>query len=371
MKRKTRVGILFGGRSAEHEVSIQSAKNIVAAVDRKKYEPVLIGIDKAGRWSHIGEENFLQAYVTGGAGALPDFSDSLLVSPCAQEGEFLYTRGGKPVAPVDVVFPVLHGTFGEDGTIQGLLKLSGIPFVGADVLGTAVGMDKDVMKRVLRDADIPIPGFLVYPWNLKDSIDFDRVKTALGMPLFVKPANLGSSVGIAKVREQKDFEKACTQAFAYDTKIIIEEAVEGREIECSVLGNELPEASLPGEVKPRHEFYSYDAKYIDSEGAELIIPAALPPRVTERVRELAVKTFSAICCEGLARVDFFIRGTGVRGTGEVLVNEINTLPGFTAISMYPKLWAASGVSQTELIDRLITLALQRAQREKRLNRSYS
>jgi D-alanine-D-alanine ligase len=222
------------------------------------------------------------------------------------------------------------------------------------------------MKRVLRDAGIPIPGFLVYTWSRKDSIDFDRVKTTLGMPLFVKPANLGSSVGITKVRERNDFAEACVQAFAYDVKIIIEEAVEGREIECSVLGNELPEASLPGEVKPRHEFYSYDAKYVDSEGAELIIPAALPEKVSERVRELAVQTFRTLGCEGLARVDFFIRGKS-----EVLVNEINTLPGFTAISMYPKLWAASGVSQTELIDRLITLALQRAEREKRLNRSYS
>jgi len=366
MRKKTRVGILFGGRSAEHEVSLRSAKNIVAAVDRKKYEPVLIGIDKAGRWNHIRDENFLQTFVTDEAGSLPDFSDSLLVSPCAQKDKFLYTSGGKPVAPVDVMFPVLHGTFGEDGTIQGLLKLSGIPFVGADVLGTAVGMDKDVMKRVLRDAGIPIPGFLVYTWNKKDSIDFDTVRTALGIPLFVKPANLGSSVGITKVGEQKDFAEACAQAFAYDTKIIIEEAIEGREIECSVLGNELPEASLPGEVKPRHEFYSYDAKYVDSEGAELIIPAALPHNVIERVRELAVQTFRALCCEGLARVDFFIRRES-----EVLVNEINTLPGFTAISMYPKLWAASGVSQTELIDRLITLALQRAEREKRLNRSYS
>lgn len=366
MKRKTRVGILFGGRSAEHEVSLQSAKNIVAAIDRKKYEPVLIGIDKTGRWNHIREKNFLQTFVTDEPTALPDFSDTLLVSPCAQSEEFLFTRDGKPVAPVDVVFPVLHGTFGEDGTIQGLLKLSGIPFVGADVLGTAVGMDKDVMKRVLRDAGIPIPGFLVYTWSRKDSIDFDRVKTTLGMPLFVKPANLGSSVGITKVRERNDFAEACAQAFAYDVKIIIEEAVEGREIECSVLGNELPESSLPGEVKPRHEFYSYDAKYVDSEGAELIIPAALPEKVSERVRELAVQTFRTLGCEGLARVDFFIRGES-----EVLVNEINTLPGFTAISMYPKLWAASGVSQTELIDRLITLALQRAEREKRLNRSYS
>ncbi len=366
MKRKTRVGILFGGRSAEHEVSLQSAKNIVAAIDRDKYEPVLIGIDKAGRWSHIRDDKFLQTFVTGETSTLPEFSDSLLVSPCPQGGRFLHTREGQPVAQVDVVFPVLHGTFGEDGTIQGLLKLSGIPFVGADVLGTAVGMDKDVMNRVLRDAGIPIPGFLVYTWSSKSAIDFDTVKHTLGIPLFVKPANLGSSVGIAKVREKREFTEACSQAFEYDTKIIIEEAVEGREIECSVLGDEQPEASLPGEVKPRHEFYSYDAKYVDSEGAELVIPAQLSAKVREKVRDLAVRTFKTLCCEGLARVDFFIRGES-----EVLVNEINTLPGFTAISMYPKLWAASGVSQTELVDRLINLALQRAEREKRLNRSYS
>jgi len=366
MKRKTRVGILFGGRSAEHEVSLQSAKNIVAAIDRDKYEPILIGIDKAGRWSHIRDDNFLQKFLTGETASLPEFSESLLVSPCPEEGRFFHTREGQTVAQVDVVFPVLHGTFGEDGTIQGLLKLSGIPFVGADVLGTAVGMDKDVMNRVLRDAGIPIPGFLVYTWSSKGAIDFDTVKHTLGTPLFVKPANLGSSVGIAKVNEERKFAEACSQAFSYDTKIIIEEAVEGREIECSVLGNEQPEASLPGEVKPRHEFYSYDAKYVDSEGAELVIPAELSAKVREKVKDLAVRTFKALCCEGLARVDFFLRGES-----EVLVNEINTLPGFTAISMYPKLWAASGVSQTELIDRLITLALQRAEREKTLNRSYS
>jgi D-alanine-D-alanine ligase len=262
---------------------------------------------------------------------------------------------------LDVIFPVLHSPFGEDGTVQGLLKLANTAFVGAGVLGSAVGMDKDVMKRLLRDAGITIARFLVANRYSAKQIGFDDARDQLGLPLFIKPANLGSSVGIHKAKNRAEFERAVSDAFNYDNKILIEECVRGREIECSVLGNDNPIASVPGEVLPRHEFYSYEAKYLDENGAVLEIPAKLPPTTSERIRQLAIKTFSVLCCEGMARVDFFLRNDG-----EIIVNEINTIPGFTRISMYPKLWEATGISYTELIDRLIQLALERFEREKRL-----
>lgn len=263
---------------------------------------------------------------------------------------------------IDVVFPVLHGPYGEDGTIQGLLKLANLPFVGAGVLGSAVGMDKDVMKRLLRDSGIPVAKFLVF--RKGEEFSFEKVIKNLGLPIFVKPANLGSSVGITKVKRKSDFKRAVKNAFSFDNKILLEEAVKAREIECSVLGNENPIASIPGEIKPNHEFYSYEAKYIDENGAEAIIPANLPEKIVKRVQELSIQTFKALNCEGLGRVDCFLKEDG-----EVLVNEINTIPGFTNISMYPKLWEASGISQTELIDKLITLAIERFEKEKKLKTS--
>jgi D-alanine-D-alanine ligase len=266
---------------------------------------------------------------------------------------------GTPFGGVDVVFPVLHGPFGEDGTVQGLLKLANLPFVGAGVLGSAVGMDKDVMKRLLRDAEIPIGKFLVFQRG--DTLSYGKIKKQLGLPLFVKPANLGSSVGISKVGKKREFRAAIDEAFRYDNKIIIEEFIAGREIECSVLGNDEPIASLPGEIIVRHDFYSYDAKYIDDQGARLEIPAKLSGSVIQKIRKIAVRVYKALCCEGMARVDFF-----VQANGRVLVNEINTIPGFTKISMYPKMWEASGLSYPRLIDRLIRLALKRAHCERRL-----
>jgi D-alanine-D-alanine ligase len=363
MKRKIRVGILFGGRSAEHEVSLQSAKNIVQAIDKEKYEVVLIGIDRGGRWVYIDSTDFFWSPGDARSITIPAKEESLMVTPCKGEG-FIRRADGGVIGIIDVVFPVLHGTFGEDGTLQGLLKLAEMPFVGSDVLGTAVGMDKDVMKRLLRDAGIPTPDFLVYTRKENRDIHFSRVKGKLGLPLFIKPVNLGSSVGINKVNGEDDFNDAVQEAFLYDSKIIIEECIEGREIECSVLGNENPIASVPGEIKPRHEFYSYDAKYVDEKGAEFEIPAQIPKNQKEKIQSLAVKTFKVLCCEGMARVDLFLRADG-----EVLVNEINTIPGFTQISMYPKLWEASGISQTELIDRLIKLALDRYKKESTLKRS--
>jgi D-alanine-D-alanine ligase len=363
MKRKLRVALLFGGKSAEHEISLISARNIFEAMDKKKYDVVAIGIDKQGRWFVDDQARLLRGATQpkvefgsrkNAAAVLPGETKALMVRP----------SGGAPFGGVDVVFPVLHGPFGEDGTIQGLLKLAAVPFVGAGVLGSAVGMDKDVMKRLLRDADIPIGKFLVFSRGDDKALSYVKIKKQLGLPLFVKPANLGSSVGISKVGKKREFHPAVDKAFRYDNKIIIEEGIRGREIECSVLGNEKAVASLPGEIIVQHDFYSYDAKYLDDEGARLEIPARLPQAIVRRIQQTAVQAYRVLCCEGMARVDFFLRPNG-----QVLVNEINTIPGFTKISMYPKMWQASGLSYSRLIDRLIALALERARKEKKLSSS--
>jgi D-alanine-D-alanine ligase len=360
MKKKLRVAILFGGKSAEHEISLISARNIVEAMDPDKYEVIAIGIDKHGRW-YLDEGARL---LRGEEQSKVEFSDAKNAA-AVLPGDTptpMVRRHGAAFGDVDVVFPILHGPFGEDGTVQGLLKLANLPFVGAGVLGSAVGMDKDVMKRLLRDAKIPTPNFLAFARS--DKISFARVRKILGMPLFIKPANLGSSVGISKVAKSAQFNAAIKEAFRYDNKIIIEEFIRGREIECSVLGNENPIASLPGEIIVQHDFYSYDAKYIDEKGARFEIPARLPKAVVEKIRALALRSYRVLCCEGMARVDFFLRANG-----QVVVNEINTIPGFTKISMYPKMWQASGISYARLIDRLIELALERSRQEKRLRTS--
>jgi D-alanine-D-alanine ligase len=360
MKKKLRVAILFGGRSAEHEISLVSARNIVAAMDKSKYEIIAIAIDKQGRWSYDQSARLLgdqQKQV------MPfDGAQLTAILPVAKQSSLVPLGAGS--LEVDVVFPVLHGPFGEDGTVQGLLKLANLPFVGAGVLGSAIGMDKDVMKRLLRDARIPIGRFHVYDRNTADRIEFPTIKKALGRPLFVKPANLGSSVGISKVDSRSELEAAVKKALRFDKKILIEEFIEGREIECSVLGNDDPIASLPGEIVTSHKFYSYEAKYIDDQGSRLEIPAKLPKAVVRTVQEIAIRSYKALCCEGMARVDFF-----VKTDGQVLVNEINTIPGFTQISMYPKMWEASGIPYSKLIDRLIQLALQRFRQEQNLRTS--
>ncbi len=360
MKKTLRVALLFGGKSAEHEISLISARNIVEAMDKNKYEVVAIGIDKQGRW-HLDEGARLLHGKTESKVEFPDTENAAAVLP-GNTAEPMVRRGGPSIGAIDVVFPILHGPFGEDGTVQGLLKLADVPFVGAGVLGSAVGMDKDVMKRLLRDAKIPTPNFLAFARS--DKISFDKVKKTLGMPLFIKPANLGSSVGISKVVKAAEFSAAVKEAFRYDNKIVIEEFIRGREIECSVLGNEKPIASSPGEIIVNREFYSYDAKYIDDQGARFEIPAKLPKPVEKNLRELALRAYKALCCEGMARVDFF-----VQPNGRVLVNEINTIPGFTKISMYPKMWQATGISYSKLIDRLIQLAIQRHRSENRLRTS--
>jgi len=360
-KQKIKVAVLFGGKSAEHEVSLQSAKNVIDALDKKRYEIVPIGIDKAGKWLLSSASNYLLNSDNPKLVRLNKSNKevSLVVQ---SSGMLTDTRRRTSYGKIDVVFPVLHGPYGEDGSIQGLLKLAGVPFVGAGVLGSAIGMDKDVMKRLLNEAGIPVAQFIVLHSNERYS--FKKITDSLGLPLFIKPANLGSSVGVYKVRNEKEFKSAVRNAFQYDSKILIEETIVGREIECSVLGNEKPIASLPGEVIPKHDFYSYEAKYIDENGAALEIPARLDKKTIAKIRVAAIAAFKTLNCEGMARVDFFLKKNGM-----VLVNEINTIPGFTAISMYPKLWEVSGISYSDLLDRLIQLAIERFAREQKLKSS--
>lgn len=362
-KKKINIGILFGGKSAEHEVSLQSAKNVFDAIDKEKYDPILIGIDKSGKWLLNSESTFLLNEDNPQLIKLNQSSDLVALVP-QSAGEISNFTNSSQNLKIDVVFPILHGPFGEDGTLQGLLKLANIPFVGASVLGSAVGMDKDVMKRLLRDAGIPIGKFTVLKSH--ESIPhFQKIKAELGLPFFVKPANMGSSIGIYKIHNEPEYNNGILKAFEFDNKIILEEFIKGREIECSVLGNENPIASIPGEIISNHDFYSYDAKYIDEHGAALEVPAKISDPIAKQIQELAIKTFQTLSCEGLGRVDFFLKDTN-----EVIVNEINTIPGFTKISMYPKLWEASGISYADLIDKLIQLAIERFDKEQRLKTSY-
>ncbi len=363
--KKIRVGILFGGKSAEHEVSLLSAKNVVEALDKNKYEPFLIGVTKEGKWQ-LEDENSLSLKASSvKIISLKSNNKVLAVIPDSKNKQLTSIGGNNIRKHLDVVFPILHGPFGEDGTVQGLLKIAGIPFVGPSILSSAVGMDKEVAKRLWRDAGISIAKFIVFYNHESNKINFLKVKKELGLPFFIKPANLGSSVGVSKVKNNKEFEIAIKKAFQYDTKILIEENIAGREIECAVLGNEEPIASIPGEVIPQKDFYSYEAKYIDENGAILEIPADLPKAKQNEIRELAVKVFKTLCCEGMARVDFFLTSDG-----KLIINEINTIPGFTNISMYPRLWEASGIPYTKLIDILIKLAFKRFNKERKLKTSY-
>jgi D-alanine-D-alanine ligase len=366
---KIRVGIIFGGRSGEHEISLRSARSIVDAIDRSRYNITLIGIDRAGHWYVLDDPVFRR--LTDAALPAVDGTGTEVVLPPTPGAHGLLVPG-EPRASLgrlDVVFPVLHGTYGEDGTVQGLLELADVPYIGSGVLGSAVGMDKDVQKRLLQAAGVPVVPFLTVTrrqWDT-DQRAIEAAAADLGLPLFVKPANLGSSVGISKVKRLESLAGGVAAAFDYDNKIIIEHGVNAREIECAVLGNDEPEASVPGEICPRAEFYSYDAKYVSENGATLRIPAPLTAAETAAVRRLAVQVFRLLDCAGMARVDFFLD----RDSNRLYVNELNTLPGFTAISMYPKLWEASGVPYTELIHRLIDLALQRHAQRSRLKRTFA
>jgi len=389
---KIRVGILFGGRSGEHEVSLLSAASVLNAIDKDKYEVVPIGITKGGRWLTAEYAEYLltgklvleprnlragDPETTSPAAVLAR-GESVVVPPEPvhrhtglvpfQTDASLMRRASDRAINVDVIFPVLHGTFGEDGTIQGLLELADIPYVGAGVLGSAAGMDKDIMKSLFIAAGIPIVKHVTIlraAWENDPKKVQKLVESKLIYPVFVKPANLGSSVGISKAHNRKELGPAIEEAAKFDRKIVIEQGVGGkkekaREIECSVLGNDEPLASVPGEIVPGKEFYDYTAKYVD-EGSQLIIPAKLTMAETKKVQQLAVAAFQAVDCSGLARVDFLMDPK----TRKIYLNEINTMPGFTAISMYPKLWAASGLAYADLIDRLIQLGIERHQDKKK------
>lgn len=355
-RKKIRVGVLFGGRSGEHEVSLTSAKGIMAALDPAKYEIVPIGITKAGQW--LTGPNVHEKLLEAVAGHPVIEADSQR-SPAAAEPATspTLTLGVAETGALDVIFPVLHGTFGEDGTVQGFLELVDVPYVGAGVTASAAGMDKAVSKDIFRAHGLPIVThrlFLRRQWQAQPEAVLAECEAAMTYPMFVKPANLGSSVGIHKAKNAAELRAGLTDAARYDRKLIVEQGLEAREIEVSVLGNDEPLASVPGEIIPSREFYSYAAKYIDGQ-SELLIPAPLSPEHTELIQNLAVMAFQALDCAGLARCDFLLE----KATGEVFVNELNTMPGFTPISMYPKLWAASGLPYSQLLDRLIELALER------------
>lgn len=353
MTDKIRVAILFGGRSAEHEVSLQSARNIVEAIDQNKYEPVLIGIDRDGAWYLNDDSMSLLHADDPKLIALNQRNNPVSLVSGNQTGILAGLEHSIQAAPVEVLFPVLHGPYGEDGSIQGLARLANVPCVGSDILGSAVGMDKDVSKRLLRDADIPVARHLCF--RRRDPLtDLQaRVGQEFGYPLYVKPANMGSSVGVVKVNSADEFAAAIEYASRYDTKIVVEETIVGREIECSVLGNDEPMASGVGEIVTADGFYSYQKKYIDGDAAKLKIPAELDADTVKRVQEVAIAAFTTLECRGMARVDMFLTDDGA-----IYLNEVNTIPGFTQISMYPKLWEAAGIAYPDLIDRLIQLALE-------------
>jgi len=367
LKKKLRVGVIFGGRSGEHEVSLRSAESVINAIDKSKYDVVPIGITKEGRW-----------LVSGSAAAL--LPDAVMASNSHQQVAII----GDPTMrgltrldererllasePLDAVFPVLHGTYGEDGTIQGLLEMAGVPYVGCGVLASATGMDKVTMKQLFERAGLTLikyDWFLRSAWEENPDAIIKRINKSIGFPVFVKPANLGSSVGISKASDKRELRDAIDDAARYDRKLVVERAVNGREIEVSILGNEHPVASLPGEIITGHEFYDYEDKYIDT-SSRTEVPANLPKRIIDRIQRDAIRAFQAVDGSGLARVDFFVE----RGTNRVIINEINTMPGFTSISMYPKLWEASGIPYSELIDRLISLAIERHRDKARNLTSY-
>jgi D-alanine-D-alanine ligase len=355
---KLRVGVIYGGRSGEHEVSIASAASIFKHLDRTRYEPVPIRIEKDGRWALTGK---VPTAISAAEVLKQSQSEALqTVEPTAA-----VSRSG-----IDVVFPVLHGTYGEDGTVQGLLELANVPYVGCGVLASAVGMDKAVMKKLFADRGLPVGPYVVtlrHEWERGADAITTRVHQDLTFPVFVKPANLGSSVGISKAKSDDDFRKAMELALQFDRKVVIEAAVpNAREIECAVLGNDEPDASVPGEVIPSREFYDYEAKYID-DASQTVIPAQLSDGQVAEIRRMSIEAFKAVDGSGMARVDFLLS----RDTGEIYVNEVNTIPGFTTISMYPKMWEASGLPYPKLLDRLIELAVERHGDKQRLRTSIT
>ena len=352
------IALICGGKSPEHEISVRSAKNILSAIDRSQFRVTLIAIDRQGRW-RLQEESQLGKFVAAEG-------PQLALLPGNETGQIIRLDNGQPIEQPAAIFLILHGPQGEDGTIQGLLRILGLPFVGPDVLGSSVAMDKDVAKRLLKEAGLNVARGIVVHVHERDTLNYEQLTKQFGSPIFVKPANMGSSVGVHKVKTAAQFDAAIKDAFQYDTKLLIEEMIHGRELECAVLGNELPEATKAGEVViVSEEEYSFDAKYENADAAQLMIPAEVSEAELERLRSVAIRAYQALNCEVLSRVDMFLTAEG-----KVYVNEINTLPGFTNISMYPALWKEAGIAYPVLITRLIELSISRHEARKQLKTSW-
>jgi D-alanine-D-alanine ligase len=356
MSKKKKVAILYGGRSVEHGVSVNSARNIFEYINKDRFEPLPIGITKSGQW-----------YLTSGVTKDIEQGKAMgLILDAQSPGFTLLSSGDRMKA--DVIFPVLHGTDGEDGSIQGMIKAMDIPMVGTSVLGSSVSMNKIIAKRLLKLAGLPVTKFLTFHYTEKDQINFKEVKKELGLPFMVKSASLGSSVGVSKVKDEKSFHTAIEEAFRYDDSLLIEEFITGREIECAILGNNPPEASYPGEIviSSKYEFYTFDAKYVDPDAVRIDVPAKLDNKIAEKIRQISVRAYQALHCEDFSRVDLFLTEDGA-----VYINEINTIPGFTNSSMYPMMWKERGISFTDLISKLLDLAEERYDRGKRIERDFN
>jgi D-alanine-D-alanine ligase len=351
---KSKVAILYGGRSVEHGVSINSARNIFEFIDKDKFEPILFGISTAGKW-----------YLTSSVSKDIEKGDPMSLTLNASKPEWT-SANGRSIA-IDVAFPVLHGTDGEDGSIQGVFKAMDIPMVGTGVLGSSVSMNKLTSKRLLEKAGLPVAPFLSFTWEQRSTLDYDQISKQLGVPFMVKATCLGSSVGISKVKSESDFKGAVDEAFRYDDTILVETFIEGREIECAILGNDPPQASLPGEIiiSDKYDFYTFDAKYVDAAAVTIDVPAKLDEKSSARIREVSTKAYQALFCEDFSRVDLFLKKNG-----EVFINEINTIPGFTNSSMYPMMWKERGISFSALISKLIELAFARYEKTRRVQRDF-
>jgi len=358
MSSKTSVGILCGGKSSEHRISLISAQNVINSIDKERFTPFIIGIDPDGQWYYYPDGLQLKNADNPSYVELIPSEHKVLFSQNAQERVLYEMKTFSKVASLDVLFPVLHGTYGEDGSIQGLAKIADIPCVGCGILGSAVGMDKDVMKKILRDARISVAeSFTIRSYNQKD-YSYEMVSDKIGETLYIKPANLGSSIGVSCVTNKEEYDKAVELALSYDDKVLVEQKINGREIECAVLGNDNPKCSTIGEIIPQNDFYTFENKYVNSDGALLSIPAEIPESIIAEARDLSRKAYLALDCKGLTRVDMFFTDEG-----QLIINEVNTIPGFTKISMYPKLWEHGGISQKELISQLIDLAIEQYKKE--------
>jgi D-alanine-D-alanine ligase len=355
MSKKKRIAILYGGRSVEHGVSVNSARNIFQYLDKKTFHPIAIGISKTGKW-----------FLTDGVSKEIEKGKPLALILDPTNPSLLLPKEGKKIK-VDVIFPVLHGTDGEDGSIQGLIKAMDLPLVGTGVLGSAVSMNKIVAKRLLKEAGLPVSDFLAFRFDQKAKISFNNISKVLGLPFMVKAASLGSSVGVTKVNTKKDFQHAIDEAFKYDQEMLAEKFIAGREIECAILGNENAEASYPGEIviNKNYEFYTFDAKYVDPDAVKIEVPANMPKATAEKIRKACLLAYKTLHCEDFARIDLFLDKKG-----DIYINEINSIPGFTNSSMYPMMWKERGIEFTELITRLLNLAEERYNRNKRLQRDF-